>query len=40
MINCDKPTCDGCYWHDADTGTCAKTESSPEMEGKCITKLD
>jgi hypothetical protein len=31
-INCDKSTCDGCYWYDADTNTCAKTESSPELE--------
>lgn len=32
VINCDRPTCNGCYWYDADTGTCAKTKSSLQIE--------
>lgn len=35
VISCDRSTCNGCYWYDANTGACAKIKSSPQMEKEC-----
>ncbi len=32
LINCDKSTCDDCYWHDADTGKGAALALAREGE--------